>query len=287
MSDTPASVHTYGSHPSQYAELYLPERRTRPGVAIIIHGGFWRQAYGAEYGRPLAADLARRGWIAWNLEYRRTAGGGGGWPATFADVAAGIDLLGVLLPDLGLDPGPVVAIGHSAGAQLALWAGGRHRLPAGVPGALERPCLDGVVAQSGAIDLGLAHQLNLSHGAVRELLGSDPEQDDGRWRWADPIRLLPLGVPVVAIHGDNDQDVPAIVSESYVRAAAAAGDRIEWVPIHGDHYGVISVGNPAWELCVDALAALTVDEGVETDSADTPGRPAADGILVHCPKNNR
>ncbi|GAA4366157.1 alpha/beta hydrolase family protein [Paeniglutamicibacter cryotolerans] len=285
MSDAPASLHAYGSHPSQYAELYLPERRSRPGVAVIIHGGFWRQAYGAEYGRPLAADLARRGWVAWNLEYRRTAGGAGGWPETFTDVAAGIDLLHPVLREAGLDSGPVVAIGHSAGAHLGLWAAGRHLLPSGVPGALRRPCLDGVVAQSGALDLALADELNLSNGAVRELLGLDPGRDDGRWKWADPMQRLPLGVPVVAIHGDNDGDVPLSVSESYARAAAAAGDRIELLRISGDHYGVITVGNAAWELCVRALAGLAAAGGVATDTPGTGGGAAADGILEHCPKN--
>lgn len=269
MSSVPTSVHVYGDHPSQYAELYLPEHRSQDGVAVIIHGGFWRQAYGAEYGRPLAADLARRGWITWNLEYRRTAGGDGGWPRTFTDVADGMDLLHPVLEELGIEAGPLVAIGHSAGAHLALWAAGRHLLPAAVPGALPGPCLAGVVAQSGAIDLGLADELNLSNGAVRELLGNAPEDDDGRWQWADPMHRLPLGVPVVAIHGDKDEDVPLRVSESYVRAAAAAGDDVELLRIEGDHYCVITVGNPAWELCVRALERLVAQHGVQTDIAAT------------------
>ena len=25
---------------------------------VILHGGYWRDSYGAELGRPLAADLA-------------------------------------------------------------------------------------------------------------------------------------------------------------------------------------------------------------------------------------
>ena len=44
--------------------------------------------------RPICRDLVRRGWAAWNIEYRRLGGGqGGGWPATFDDVAAAIDAL--------------------------------------------------------------------------------------------------------------------------------------------------------------------------------------------------
>ncbi|TML24757.1 MAG: alpha/beta hydrolase, partial [Actinobacteria bacterium] len=54
----------------------------------------------------VCTDLAAQGVAAWNLEYRRT-GGGGGWPETFADVAAGTDALAEL--DLPLDLERVVA----------------------------------------------------------------------------------------------------------------------------------------------------------------------------------
>jgi len=44
-----------------------------------------------------AADLAARGYAAWNLSTAALAGGG--WPETFEDVAAGIDLLARLPVD--------------------------------------------------------------------------------------------------------------------------------------------------------------------------------------------
>jgi alpha-beta hydrolase superfamily lysophospholipase len=40
----------------------------------------------------LAVDLAANGVAAWTLDYPGI-GGAGGWPATFDDVAAGIDTL--------------------------------------------------------------------------------------------------------------------------------------------------------------------------------------------------
>ena len=109
----------YGPDPSQYAELYLPDRRRHTAVVVLIHGGYWRAAYGAELARPLAADLAGRGWICWNVEYRR-AGNGGGWPETFDDVASGIDHLAIAAQRLGFAADHVVGLGHSAGGQLAV-----------------------------------------------------------------------------------------------------------------------------------------------------------------------
>jgi acetyl esterase/lipase len=103
-------------------------------VAVLLHGGFWRARYDLRLEDPLIADLTKRGWATWNLEYRRLGPlSRGGWPATLEDVAAGIDHLGRI--DEPLDLARVVAIGHSAGGQLALWAAARRDLPAGAPGA--------------------------------------------------------------------------------------------------------------------------------------------------------
>ena len=91
-------IHRYGADPAQFGELSLPDGRPL-GTVVVLHGGFWGARYDLSLGRPLAADLAARGYAAWNLEYRRS-GNGGGWPATFEDVAAGIDLLGSLPVDV-------------------------------------------------------------------------------------------------------------------------------------------------------------------------------------------
>jgi acetyl esterase/lipase len=115
-------------------------------VAVVLHGGYWQAKYGKLTTRPLSVDLTRRGWAAWNVEYRRLGRGqGGGWPQTFDDVARAIDLLADL-GDPRLDLGRVAAVGHSAGGQLALWAGNRPGLPEGAPGASPRVTIGRVVA---------------------------------------------------------------------------------------------------------------------------------------------
>ena len=124
-------IEAYGSGSSQVGELLLPDGDgDRDGfpVAVVIHGGFWRERYGRDLTDPLCADLARRGWAAWNLEYRRLGdgpGGGGGWPATGEDVLAGTAHLAQL--DAPLDLGRVVTAGHSAGGQLAVWLAAHAR----------------------------------------------------------------------------------------------------------------------------------------------------------------
>ena len=99
--------------------------------------------------RGLAADLVRRGWAVWNIEYRRLGGDGGGWPATFDDVAAAIDHLRTL--DAPLDLDGVSFLGHSAGGHLALWAAARASIPPGAPGSRGRPCVPTRVVGQAAV----------------------------------------------------------------------------------------------------------------------------------------
>src|SRR3954462_5422692 len=117
--------HRYGDHVDQFADLLLPRETDGPlPVAVLLHAGFWREAYSLDLAEDLARDLARRGWAAWNVEYRRVGEvSGGGYPATLEDCALAGHALAAL--DAPLDLERVVGIGHSAGGQLALWAAAR------------------------------------------------------------------------------------------------------------------------------------------------------------------
>ncbi|MHA7154450.1 alpha/beta hydrolase family protein [Arthrobacter sp. TMN-50] len=248
--------YAYGDDPSQFAELYLPLGERRSGAVVIIHGGYWGAGYGLDLGQPLAEDLASRGYACWNLEYRR-AGNGGGWPETFDDVSAGIDLLATAAAEHSLDLGTTTALGHSAGGHLAVWAAGRSTLPSGAPGAgTPLVPLTGVVSQSGVLNLTEAHGLGLGGGAVSNLLGVDPAEGPERYRLADPMTGIPLAVPVLALHGEEDSTVPLSQSESYVTAADAAGADAELIMIPGDHFAMITPGTDAWTRVVQAVDRL-------------------------------
>ena len=239
----------YGPDPDQYAELSLPEGE-RLGVAVVIHGGFWRAAYDASLGEGLARDLAGRGWAACNIEYRRV-GRGGGWPTTLQDVSDAIDLLADL--DLDVDLSPVIAIGHSAGGHLAAWAAGRAALPPEAPGSLPRVSLTGVVTQAGVLDLRTGSTRRVGGTAIPDLLGGSPDTVPLRYDWADPIAQVPLSVPLVCIHGRDDESVPFAQSEAYVAAATAAGADVDLIECEGGHMAHVDPGSPAWAAVVRAL----------------------------------
>ena len=269
--DAPRTVRIrYGPDPSQFGDLYVPARPGPWPVVMIIHGGFWRDRYDLSLGAPLAADLAGRGYAAWNVEYRRV-GNGGGWPATLLDVAAAVDRLAALagsppLPDTpGSSPGAsvagdgvldltrVIALGHSAGGQLAAWLAGRHKL--GAPFGPPAVAITGVVSQAGVLDLEAAAEARMGDGAVDAFMAG---AGTGAWSTTSPIRLLPTGVPVFCVHGDADDSVPIEQSRRFADAGRASGDPVELITVDGgDHFGVITPGDPAWAACVQALEDLT------------------------------
>jgi len=227
--------HAYGEDLSQFGELRLPDGPVH-GVVVVIHGGFWKAAYDLSLGTPPARDLTRRGWVTWNLEYRRV-GNGGGVPTTLDDIAAGIDHLAELAAEGLLPPDSlhrVVTLGHSAGGHLATWAAGREA--PGVP-------VTHVVSQAGVLDLAAAARDGLGGGAVEAFLGRAPGPDDAA---ADPAQQLPLAVPVSCVHAPDDDVVPISQSRDYVDRATAAGATAELVEVTGGHFGVIEVDHPAW-----------------------------------------
>jgi acetyl esterase/lipase len=247
----PPTIFRYGDGPDRFGELYRPAERRGRGTVVVVHGGFWRARHDLSLGRPLAADLAARGYTAWNLEYRRV-GAGGGWPATLEDVAAGIDHLG----ELDVDLSRVVAVGHSAGGHLAVWAAGRGLLPAGAPGADPVIRLTGVVAQAGVLDLTGGAASNVGSGAIIDLLGGTPQDVPERYRVADPMRAIPLRVPVVCLHSRRDVDVPFQQSAAYVAAARAAGADAVLVETSGDHFTMIDPGHADWEAVAAQLMSF-------------------------------
>lgn len=250
----PARQIAYGDHPDQVGNLHLPAGDGPWPVVVLIHGGFWKWGWDRTLMTPLARDLAGRGFAAWNIEYRRVGQEGGGWPGTFEDVAAAADAVAGLD---GVDATRIVTIGHSAGGHLALWLAARHRIPAGLPGAapLVRPL--GAVSQAGVADLARGALDDLGDGACVALLGGRPEEAPARYEATSPAALLPLGVPVLLVHGAADETVPPAQSRAYAQAAITAGDQVELVELAGaDHFDVIETGHLAWEAVVERLPQL-------------------------------
>lgn len=246
----PADVRLhYGPDALQFGDLRLPKGAGPHPVAIVLHGGFWRARYTLEYAGHLCAALARAGIATWNLEYRRIGNPGGGWPATFLDVAMGADYVRVLAKKYPLDLKNVISLGHSAGGHLAVWLAARHKIPAGDTLASADPiALRGAAPLAGIVDLRRGWELRLSDGAVGELMGGPPDKLPQRYRAGSPIELVPLGVRVRLLHGTEDSVVPIEISNGYQKAASRVGDDARLMVLPGaDHFAAVDPRSEHWQ----------------------------------------
>ena len=246
----PATTHHYGEHPRQVADLHRPAGAGPFPVVVVLHGGYWQQPYTKLIMGPLCADLVRRGYAAFNVEYRRLGREGGGWPQTFDDVAGAIDhLADGDMRDARLDLARVTLLGHSAGGQLALWSAGRRELPAGAPGAGPRVVAGRVLALAAVCDLERAGR------PAWLLLGGGPADVPERWAQADPMRRIPLGVPVGLVHARSDETVSVRRSRDYLAAARGAGADVTLAVPPGDHRDPIDPSSAAWRTAAQWLSA--------------------------------
>jgi acetyl esterase/lipase len=255
----------YGSGPLQFGELRLPNAAGSHPLAIVVHGGCWlakignmdERAVAMDNMRPLAAALADAGIATWNIEYRRLGHEGGGWPGTFHDVANGADFIRTLARDHSLDLNRVIAIGHSAGAHLALWLAARSKLARTSELYTGGPVrLVGVVSLDGPADLKATIPLQqpvCGSPVITNLIGGTPEERPERYREGSPIELLPLGVPQAFYTGR----MFAAHASPYEAAAKSAGDSVEHVALPtAGHFVFIDPQSDVWPQVMKSVRRL-------------------------------
>jgi acetyl esterase/lipase len=159
----------------------------------------------------LCEALKKLGFATWNLEYRSIGDPGGAWPGTFDDVLAGAAFLKNIAKPYNLDLNRTIALGHSAGGQLALYLASRMKL-------------QGVIGIGAVADLKRAQEKELGNRVV-DMLHAPPS--------ADPMQSLPLHTPQRLFCGKDDDIVPIEISRRYVEAARKKGDDARLIELVG------------------------------------------------------
>ncbi|MFV8173729.1 alpha/beta hydrolase family protein [Mycolicibacterium peregrinum] len=250
-------------YPDQnWADLYLPAGRhafNSVPLVVLIHGGGWQSTMGAGVFQGLARELSSRGMAVYNIEYRRM-GSGGGWPTTFDDVAGAMDYVAEVAlqyPQLAIDDALVV--GHSAGAQLAVWASTRQDLRGDEVGSRPRFRPTRVISLAGPLDMVYA----ADHGDKRivAVLGGRPAEVPRRYASVDPIQNLDPSVPVIAVHGTLDTVVAPANSQRYVAALKKRGGRASVELLPGEnHTSIVSTRSPSFRRVLHLITATSKAE---------------------------
>ncbi|TPG14618.1 alpha/beta hydrolase [Sphingomonas oligophenolica] len=254
---TPDATVAYGTDPLQKGDLWIPQRKpngnARPPVIIMIHGGCWQTDIADRTLMDwIADDLRHDGIAVWNIDYRGVDRPGGGYPGTFTDTGKAVDQLHAIAKKYHLDARRVVAIGHSAGGHLALWAAGRARLPASSPLRVAHPLrINHVISLGGLPDLeatAASPDNGCGTAVVARLVGPlDNNTRPDPYADTSVTRLLPLGVSQDLVNGREDHIIPYRLATGYVATATTAGDTavLHTVPNTG-HVELITPESTAW-----------------------------------------
>jgi len=262
----------YGADSLQWGVLRIPEGEGPHPVVVMMHGGCWVGLHRPRHVEPLMEAITDRGWATWSISHRQAVDEGGGWTGTFDDVGAGIDFVRDLAEFFDLDASRVVAMGHSAGGHLALWAAGRGGYaPEDELYTADPLQLAGAISLGGIADL-RAHvqqEVNPCGEAVFQLMDDTPDQLPARYAEASPAERLPIGTPQLFLHGRQDYVIPWQQITAYAEAATAEGDDVR---VHffeeSSHFEVIAPASAAWQqeigpALMDWLSTLPAVKGQE------------------------
>lgn len=199
------------------SDLFLPTARAGSiPVVVLVPGGGWTSADRSGL-RPLAEALAASGMAVVSTTYR-TAPQGAFFPVPVEDVVCAVDDAVARVTAAGVTAGPVVVVGHSAGAQLAALAalvGARYQ--DGCP----RPAqsIDALVGLAGPYDVALLPDVGVA------LFGVSPSKDPQAWRDGNPLTWAGERpqLPVLLLHGELDTTVPLSFSRAFATALKDGG----------------------------------------------------------------
>ncbi len=208
----------------------------RRPVLLYVHGGAWVLGDKDTQGIPLMLEMASRGWVGVNADYRLSP-----WvsfPGHLIDVKRAIAWVRDHADELGADPSFVAVAGGSAGGHLAALTAltaGREDLQ---PGFEETDTsVQAAVPFYGVYDFTNRHDTE-PEGIVDRFLEphvmqASPEEAPERYALASPLdQVGPHAPPMMVIHGERDTLASPEGARRFVEAQARAGTRPVqvWLP---------------------------------------------------------
>ncbi len=258
------------------ARLYRPRvAADRPlGAVVYVHGGAWARS-DRTGDAILCGALAASGLVVVALDFRQAPDHR--FPIASADVAAGVRYARAHAGRLHVDPARIGLLGSSSGGQLALLHAVKPDAPeaAGTPivrpdGSLDPAAGDARVAFVVAL-YPVADPLARYHYALsreheppppsgfdaKRLIASHRAffADEAAMEAASVTRLVGAGratalPPVWVAQPDLDDNVPAAITEAFVKAYEGAGGRIERAHFPDARHGFAQQASPDTDRCV-------------------------------------
>jgi acetyl esterase/lipase len=264
------------------ARVYRPKGEPdRPlGAVVDVHGGAWARL-DRTANAILCGALAASGLVVVALDFRQAPDHR--YPAAGADVAAGVRYARAHARRLGVDPARIGLLGSSSGGLLALLHALRPAAPehAGTPivgpdGGLDAAARDASVAFVVALYPVADPLARYRYALSREHEPPPPSGFDAkrliashRAFFADEAAMAATSVtrivsageatalpPVWVGQPDLDDNVPAAITEAFVRAYRDAGGHVEHEHFPDARHGFMQQPSPDTDKCVALVRAF-------------------------------
>jgi acetyl esterase/lipase len=243
-------AYTHTGSTLEKLDLYLPAGNAPKGgwpIILAFPGGGWRWANRQQYGHEVAA-LTSYGFAVAGVDVAYASnnlGGKIGWPANLQDAENAVRWVDEHAAALHLNSSKIVAMGESAGANIALLLGTYPDLSVAndsAPPATGAPAshVAAVVDFYGPADMTMLYNESRTNALpyIQSDLGGTPAQFPGRYEAASPLTYInPADPPMLIIQGLKDHTVPAEQSLALDAALTKAGVSHELVTIPWAEHG--------------------------------------------------
>jgi acetyl esterase/lipase len=236
-------------------DIYRPPAGTEKRMATIhMHGGGFTGG-SKETLSERVLPYATAGYVAIPVQYRLA--GEAKWPAQIEDVKAAIRWTRANAKSLGIDPGRIAVVGHSAGGYLALFAAGTGNRPEfegrnGTPGA-------GTQVAACCAYYPATEVRPQANGTANNLMPAG--SDEAAHRAASPLTYITKAfAPTVIFHGTADTTIPLESSERLFKQLRDAQVPVELHAIAGVPH--VFDSSPEFARSAGTLADFFIDRHV-------------------------
>ncbi len=221
-------TYTTASGLAEQLDVYLPSGVPPVGgwpVIVAIHGGGWRKQDKKDYGPRIASAFVPNNYAVVAPNYPLSSPDNPTWPMSLQDLQSAVRWIKQDAGVFQFNPGEVVAMGESAGANLANLLGTQSVNTGGGSSVADSAAVSAVVSFSSPTDLPALFSASPQAAvAVRQFLGGPPWAVPGNYQAASPVdQVQPGDPPTFLVHGGRDPLVPVSQSVELASALTLAG----------------------------------------------------------------
>jgi acetyl esterase/lipase len=241
-------------------DVYVPAGHPPSGgwpVILAIHGGGWRRFDKRDYGRRIASAFVPNGYAVVAPNYPLSSPGHPTWPVNLLDVQAAVRWVRMEASKFTFDSTRIVAMGESAGANLANLLGSATGAAFAGTGS-GSASVAAIVGFSTPADLiSLSSESPAASVAIAQFLGGPPSTDSQNYVAASPADQVSHSTPpTLLIHGASDTLVPPAQAQILAAALTRAGVPYQVIMLPGAGHKLNFPINTPRNLVFQILAFL-------------------------------